>query len=196
MTRIPKILHQIWLGPNPMPSEFIEWRNKWQTLHPDWTYMFHTDDILKEIPMYLQEYIDTCSHYSSKSNILRLYVVFKYGGVYCDTDFEWNQNIDVFLDNKFIIARQHGNLYCNAFFGSVPGNPVITYQLDRLQDYIKQSPPWGPTLMTRAIENNKTEDITILPTHYIYPYMWFEPYKPAESYPKAYLVHHWKKSWK
>ena len=127
MNKIPKILHQVWLGPSPIPEEFIRWRNEWKKLHPDWEYMLHTDN---DVPDDLKKYIDTCSHYSSKSNILRLYVIFKYGGVYCDTDFEWNKNIDSFLDNKFIIAKQHGDIYCNAFFGSVKNNEIIKFQLD------------------------------------------------------------------
>jgi hypothetical protein len=48
--------------------------------------------------------------------------------------------------------------------------------------------------MTLAVENY-IADITVLPTTYIYPYMWFESYKPAKEFPQAYLVHHWKKSW-
>jgi mannosyltransferase OCH1-like enzyme len=195
MNEIPKILHQIWLGGSEMPQEFIIWRNKWIELHPDWKYMLHTDDTIKDIPDYLKKYIDSCEKYSSKSNVLRLYVIFKYGGVYCDTDFEWNKNIDCFLNNKFIIAKQHGNLYCNAFFGSIANNEIIKYQLDLLQHYVNKSPPWGPTLMTVAVEKY-IKNLTILPTKYIYPYMWFEPYKPAKEFNDAYLVHHWSKSWK
>jgi mannosyltransferase OCH1-like enzyme len=195
MNEIPKILHQIWLGPSKMPEEFIKWRDEWKKLHPDWKYMLHTDDTIKDIPDYLKKYIDSCKQYSSKSNVLRLYVIFKYGGVYCDTDFEWNKNINCFLNNKFIIAKQHGNLYCNAFFGSVANNEIIKFQLDLLQNYVNQPPPWGPTLMTDAVEKY-IENITILPTKYIYPYMWFEPYRPAKEFNEAYLVHHWSKSWK
>lgn len=192
MNKIPKILHQVWLGPSPIPNEFILWKDKWKNLHPDWEYMLHTD---KDIPSHLKDYIDTCRHFSSKSNILRLYVIFTYGGVYCDTDFEWNKNIDIFLDNKFIIAKQHGNLYCNAFFGSTKHSKVIKFQLDLLQDYIRMSPPWGPTLMTIAVDKYINE-INIIPTKYVYPYMWTDPYKPAKEFPDAYLVHHWRKSWK
>jgi mannosyltransferase OCH1-like enzyme len=188
---IPKILHQVWLGTKPIPDQFMIWFNGWKRLHPDWEYMLHID---KDIPEHLQLAIDKCSHYSSKSNILRLYVVYKYGGVYCDTDFEWNKNIDDLLKGTFIVAKQHGSLYCNAFFGAVEKSLVIKFQLDQINDFINQSPPWGPTLMTHAITKFK-KDITILPTEYIYPYMWFEEYRPVSCFPDAYIAHHWSKSW-
>ncbi|NBV41108.1 glycosyl transferase, partial [bacterium] len=44
---IPKILHQVWLGPKEMPAQFVSWREQWRRLHPDWEYMLHTD---KDIP--------------------------------------------------------------------------------------------------------------------------------------------------
>lgn len=195
MGGIPKILHQVWLGENPMPEKYIEWRDHWRQLHPDWEYVLHTDDTIKNIlPEELYEYMEKCKKYSSKSNIVRLYVINKYGGIYCDTDFEWNKNIDVFLNNEFVVAKQHGSLYCNAFFGSVSNNPIIKYQLDLLVNFIKKSPPWGPDLMTLAVKKY-IDEVTILPTKYIYPYMWFETYKPGTKFPEAYIIHHWSKSW-
>jgi mannosyltransferase OCH1-like enzyme len=188
---IPKILHQVWLGPNPIPDEFLIWKDQWKNLHPDWTYMLHTD---KDVPEHLKHYVDSCSHFSSKSNIMRLYVVNKYGGVYCDTDFEWNKNIDCFLDNDFIVAKQQLSVYCNAFFGSVANNEVLNWQLDQIKNYYTRSPPWGPGLLTLAVEKY-TSQITILPTKYVYPYLWDKPFTPACNFPDAYLVHHWRKSW-
>lgn len=188
---IPKILHQIWLGSNDIPDEFIIWRDHWRTLHPDWEYMLHTDE---DVPEHLKDYINSCKHYSSKSNIMRLYVVNKYGGVYCDTDFEWNKNIDCFLDNTFIVAKQQPSVYCNAFFGSVADNEILKWQLNQVEDYYRLNPPWGPGLLTLAIKKYKNQ-VTDLPTKYVYPYLWDRPFTPACIFPDAYLVHHWKKSW-
>ena len=188
---IPKILHQVWLGPNDIPEEFVIWISNWKSLHPDWTYMLHTD---KDIPQHLEYYINSCKHFSSKSNIMRLYVVNKYGGVYCDTDFEWNKNIDCFLDNNFIVSKQGLSVYCNAFFGSVANNEILKWQLDQIQNYYKLSPPWGPELLTLAVAKYR-DQITELPTKYVYPYLWNQPFTPALNFPDAYLVHHWKKSW-
>jgi len=188
---IPKILHQVWLGPNPIPDEFISWISHWKSLHPDWTYMLHTD---KDIPKNLENYINSCKHFSSKSNIMRLYVVNKYGGVYCDTDFEWNKNINCFLDNNFIVSKQQASVYCNAFFGSIADNQILKWQLDQIKNYYTRHPPWGPELLTLAVEKYK-DKITDLPTKYVYPYLWNNPFTPACNFPDAYLVHHWKKSW-
>lgn len=188
---IPKILHQVWLGPKEMPAQFVSWREQWRRLHPDWEYMLHTD---KDIPQELRGYMDGCKGYSSKSNVLRLYVVNKYGGVYADTDFEWNRNIDLFLDYQAFVAKQHGSEYCNAFFGATACHPMIAYQLEQLPEYSNKNPPWGPALMTAAVNKFKNT-VTCIPTSHVYPYMWFEPYQPASIFPDSYAVHHWSKSW-
>ena len=58
---IPKILHQVWLGPNTIPREFLDWRGGWRSLHPDWTYMLHTNE---DVPQHLKHYIESCKHFS------------------------------------------------------------------------------------------------------------------------------------
>ncbi|NDA62557.1 MAG: hypothetical protein EBX50_10995 [Chitinophagia bacterium] len=188
---IPKVLHQVWLGDTLMPEEFVKWQEGWRQLHPEWRYMLHKDG---DIPSELRETIRSCKSYSSKSNVMRLYVVYKYGGVYCDTDFEWNRNIDKFLDGSAFVAKQHGDICCNAFFGAIPGHPWVKYQLDLTGEYCKLSPPWGPELMTKALDKVGT-GVEVIPTKWVYPYMWFEERRPAAKFPEAYLVHHWWKSW-
>ena len=33
-TRIPRIIHQVWLGGEPLPQQFAAWRDSWVSLHP------------------------------------------------------------------------------------------------------------------------------------------------------------------
>ena len=33
--RIPKIIHQIWLG-SPLPERYKQWQRTWTDNHPDW----------------------------------------------------------------------------------------------------------------------------------------------------------------
>ena len=186
---IPKILHQVWLGPKPIPKQFLHWMGGWRSLHPDWTYILHTNE---NVPKHLKYYIDSCKYYSSKSNIIRLYVINKYGGIYCDTNFEWNKNINCFLDNNFITAKQQSTTYSNAFFGSVSNSPILNWQLNLLDKYIDH-PQSGVNLFTSAIEKFE-KDVKVLPTKYIYPYLWNKPFTPGIHFPNPYLVNHWKKS--
>lgn len=36
---IPKIVHQIWLGPHPIPRQCIQWMKSWKTIHSDFEYV-------------------------------------------------------------------------------------------------------------------------------------------------------------
>ena len=46
---IPKIIHQIWLGPNKRPDIWMNsWKINYIKKHPDWTYKLWTE---KEINM-------------------------------------------------------------------------------------------------------------------------------------------------
>jgi len=41
--KIPKVIHFIWLGSDPIPKESVGRVRKWVELHPDWTFKFWTD---------------------------------------------------------------------------------------------------------------------------------------------------------
>src|ERR1700730_3033568 len=40
--KIPKIIHQIWLG-SPFPEKYNKYQASWQKLHPKWIYKLWTD---------------------------------------------------------------------------------------------------------------------------------------------------------
>lgn len=35
----PRVIHQIWLGPHPIPESCRAWMQTWKTLHPAWEYV-------------------------------------------------------------------------------------------------------------------------------------------------------------
>src|SRR5439155_11415662 len=44
--RIPRLLHQVWVGSAPMADEQREFIAGWKRLHPDWEHRLWTDDDL------------------------------------------------------------------------------------------------------------------------------------------------------
>lgn len=36
---IPRVIHQIWLGPREIPGNCREWMHTWKALHPTWEYV-------------------------------------------------------------------------------------------------------------------------------------------------------------
>ena len=41
--KIPKIIHQIWIGPKKLPSKYSKWASTWKKLNPTWIYKFWTE---------------------------------------------------------------------------------------------------------------------------------------------------------
>ena len=41
--RVPKVIHFVWLGPNPFPRESVENVRSWMARHPGWVVNFWTD---------------------------------------------------------------------------------------------------------------------------------------------------------
>lgn len=191
--QIPKILHQVWLG-GEMPVEFRGYQKKWKELHPDWEYMLWTEENIINTPIF--NFVQDAKQFSSKSNIIRIYAILNYGGVYADTDVDWNKNIDCLLKFESFASKEiEGGWYGNAFFGAKKGHPWIKSQYNDLAKYVEKDPPWGPALMTEAVSKCK-KGFQAIPTKYCYPYVWNTPFRPASDFSQSYIVHYWNMSWK
>jgi len=189
---IPKILHQIWIGKNQIPEYYYEYKQKWSKLHPEWEYKFWTDDNIKELNIGLD--LICCSSMASRANVIRLYAVNKYGGVYADTDTEFIKCFNSFLTFPAFIGEQQKGVCANGIFGSVSNAPWLQYQIGMLKNYVSKPSPWGPPLATKAVNQFKGH-VTILPKNYFYPYLWNEVSPKIEDMKDSYAIHRWAASW-
>jgi mannosyltransferase OCH1-like enzyme len=92
--KIPKIIHQIWLGPKTPPPYFSVFRDKWKSLHPDWEYRLWTDADLDDLTLELRDIIEASPNFAEKSDVLRAELLERFGGVYMDVDMDCNHSID------------------------------------------------------------------------------------------------------
>ena len=94
-----KIIHQIWVGPYRMPRREKELCRKMKEAHPDWEYMFWDDYEVSKLsmPQNVRDSYDFYGNihgyweigdYVAQADILRFFLVYNYGGVYLDVDFE------------------------------------------------------------------------------------------------------------
>ena len=100
---IPKIIHQIHLGKKPLSEKEIEWQKTWKTYNPNYEFIFWDDKKIDELELTNRMYLQNES-YSIQSDILRYEILYQYGGVYVDTDFECLKNLDEFINDKDIIV--------------------------------------------------------------------------------------------
>jgi mannosyltransferase OCH1-like enzyme len=207
--KIPKIIHQIWLG-SSVPSVYASYIKSWKEKHPDWAYMLWTDENVHTLfPLYNQHFYDEVENYGAKSDILRWEILYRFGGLYVDMDYECLNPLDELhyaydfytgiqpLDAVFL---QLGA----ALVGSIPGHPILKHCIETVKDdwHHKGAPTkTGPVHFTRsfyACAGRGTIDIA-LPPFYVYPLGSME--KPTRQLYNAwiaqgsYAVHWWSKSW-
>ena len=136
---IPRILHQVWLGLNPLPDEFAAYGETWRAHHPDWRFELWTEDHLPD-DLRLLEVRDRLRVPAERADILRLEVLWRYGGVYLDTDFECKKSLDPLLDDvEFFTAYLKPGRVNNAIIGATTQHPI----LDRALRELRPEPTYG-----------------------------------------------------
>jgi len=154
-TKIPKVIHFIWIGPRPFPRESIENVKSWMAHHPDWTVKFWTDrsrplphpemkvQMLSDFKfLMLEDYFHLSDNYAEKADVWRYEILFQEGGVYVDHDVKCLKSFDS-LNAAY-------DMYCglelptqttlsssihvtNNLIGIVPGHPVLLYSMEWLK---------------------------------------------------------------
>jgi mannosyltransferase OCH1-like enzyme len=188
---IPRILHQIWLGDQPFPEDFARYRETWLRHHPGWEQRFWTEENLPG-DLRRPEVYERLRMPAERSDILRLEVLFREGGVYVDTDFECHRPLeDVIDDHEFVTAPLKPNGWINnAFIGSIPGHPILERALTELRPrefYGYDKHGTGPRFLDTLLENYP--EATRLPAELFYQ---TSPGQLAE----AVATHHGAGSWK
>jgi len=206
--KIPKIIHQIWLG-SPFPEKYKIFRDSWLRHHPGWEYRLWTDADVAAFPLHNQAIYDSSSNYGEKSDIARYEILYKFGGLYVDTDFECLRALDNLHDTyDFYIGVQP--LDTNivqlgiGLIGTVPGHPLlracINHMAENASHFVQVIQRTGPLYFTRVFEAIAPllYDRTVaLPSTYFYPKGYTQTEQPEAVWrrPESYAVHHWEGSW-
>ena len=146
---IPRIIHQVYEDIAGPPEEFIKMSNSWKNNNPQWQYMFwgknEIESLLKDFPELINDY-NRLPYNVQRWDIIRLLILYKYGGLYVDFDYECFRSIDtLFEDGKscyiglepFQHALNNGmnKIIGNAFVASTPKHCFIKYVIDNIFPY-------------------------------------------------------------
>jgi mannosyltransferase OCH1-like enzyme len=192
--KIPRILHHIWLGRDPLPDEHRPFIESWKRHHPKWEYRLWTEENLPLNPL-RREVLERLRAPVERADILRLELLYTHGGVYLDTDLECLRPLDDVLEGHTFVGVCHkpGRI-TNTAIASVPEHPL----LDRAMHEIKPLDVYwtgssdslkdvaGPRLLQRLVP--EFEDIVLLE-----PYMFFP--SNADEREHAIAVHHMARVW-
>lgn len=174
---IPKTIHQIWLGDQSIkPQKLID---SWPKLNPSWEHKLWTEDNLPD-DLKLKNKMDLISNYATKSILLRWELLYKYGGVYFDTDTKALLPLDdSLLDTEcfsvFSNEIYDKNMISCSVIGCNVGNSFlgkIINEIYEMDDYlVKGIAGWrvvGSTLLTNCVNRYKPK-IKICPSWYFIP---------------------------
>ena len=208
--RIPKIIHQIWIGPKKFPIKYKKWRNSWQLLNPDWDYIFWDNNRIKELEITDLKVYKESKNYGFKSDLLRYEILRKYGGLYADTDFECLQKLPEFLLNYNFVSSTGYNFKPEIYNGMMlaqPNSPIIINFLNNIKSNKKINKmnvfdSSGAVLLTKLyfdLKDNEKNKIMILPSNFFYPFPNFlldKNINVKEFINKDSIgIHHWERSW-
>jgi mannosyltransferase OCH1-like enzyme len=187
---IPRIFHQIWVGPDPYPRKFEPYRQSWLDLNPGWELRFWTEDNLPG-DLRRPEARERLRVPAERADIFRLEVLWREGGVYMDTDFECLRPIEPLIEElDFFGAYRKLNRINNAFLGSVPGHPILDRALDEMRPtstYGYDKAAAGPEFLGLLLAGYP--EAKIFEADVFYP-------RTAATRRKAYALHHKAQSWK
>jgi len=211
--RIPKIIHHIWLG-SPLPEKYKIMRETWKNHHPDWELILWTDEDIEKLGLTNQDLYDESSNYGVKSDIVRIEILYRFGGLYVDTDFECVKPFDVFHHCCDFYAGAASavsvNIY-NGLIGSKPGHPILKYCIESFSprpgesescDDIQQRT--GPAFFTKSFFASwaKHDGPSVMfPANYFYPMPYYVLDKKTREAvakwfkPETFAVHYWNCSW-
>jgi inositol phosphorylceramide mannosyltransferase catalytic subunit len=198
--RIPRIIHRVWLGSAEMPEEYVRFGESWREHHPDWEMWTWTDDKLP--PLTHPDALERCRNFGEASDVLRYEALYRYGGIYVDTDVECRRSLEPLIaDVSAFGAWQRPGVIGSAVVGSVAEHPAIAEVLRVVSEGAGSGPQveaTGPVALTRVLEH--ADDVKLFGPETFFPYDYWEiPLDPevdaAEGAPDAYAIHHWHATW-
>ena len=198
---IPKILHQIWIGPKPAPTNLMK---TWKEKHPDFEYICWTEDEIQKRDLVLScnEKINMIYEINGKADIIRWEILYKYGGYFVDADSICIEPFDDYFSEKTAFAtfeneNVRAGLIATGTMGFVKNHPVCLdiinwINSDDSTQLIKETRAWfsvGPGLLTKMLESGKYKDVSIYPSHCFLPIHFTGP--AYEGHKKVYGYQEW-----
>ena len=132
---IPKKLHYMWLGHNPIPDNLKKCIDSWKRYCPDYEIIEWNEDNydISKHPYMKQAYENKA--YGFIPDYARLDILYNEGGLYLDTDVEIKRNIDDLLyQEAFCGVEKWQVINFGGLSGAVKGHPMVKKFLDARAD--------------------------------------------------------------
>jgi FkbM family methyltransferase len=168
-----------------------------RALHPTWKIEVWQDPVRPDGHL-LEKYWPKANSGAQFSDLLRIDILYQWGGVYVDGDMLLLKPLDDLIDRfEFFVASETGNSLEGALIGARKGHPAIKSLIDEL---LLNEPDWslspdittGPDLLARTLRWDRR--VTVLPRETFYCYPAGAPFR--KTHRCSYGEHLWEYSWK
>lgn len=217
--QIPKIIHQIWLG-GEVPESYKRIMDSWREKNTDWRYYLWTDDDVDKFGLKNIEQFRNAPNLGTKSDIFRYEILYRYGGIYIDTDFECLKSFNDLIYLDFFTGTGHLGEpeVFNGLIASKPKHKILEKLINgiseidtNISNFDKIISNTGPKYFSKVffdyIKENPDEKVVVFPTMFFYPLPAVERFKVRNDTEntrnyvkkfiseKSYCVHLWYTSW-
>ena len=179
---VPKIIHFIWIG-SIIPNKYIDNLNSYVVNNPHYTinlwvdrnYEFPINGVkiinINSIDIINNHELNLVENYGAKADILRLEILYKYGGIYSDIDSRSLKGFDKkFLKDTVTYIESGWNNLQNAFLCFSKENIFIRYCIECLpysyNIFLQNTLDWhlfiGPTFITTCFYYFNNSKISLI----------------------------------
>jgi len=186
---IPKIIHQIWLGPNPRPKFWMKtWSQDYLTAFPEWQYKLWTETEIQALGLINQKIYDLYQKsnnpmkWAGMADVVRYEILDRFGGVYIDSDSIWvnRRDLSILLDQcqesgKEVFAgwEPEQSYLATGVLGAIPRSSAMKKVIEILPRRCKNHGLKMPYISVGPLLFNKViEEVKVFPAKYFYPVYW------------------------
>ena len=137
---IPKILHYIWFGDNPLTPLAEDCLASWKSAMPNWELMRWDESNfdIAAAPLYVRQAYEA-RKFAFVSDYVRLWALEQYGGLYMDVDFEVFRPFDDLMQRYAAFAGYEGSKRKPVMQGVLASAPHGAWVQDMLRTYSERT---------------------------------------------------------
>ena len=206
--KIPKRIHYFWFSNDPYPEKVRQCIDSWKRYCPDYEITRWGLDNYETDNLYCREALSV-RNWAFASDYGRCDVVYRYGGIYLDTDVELIKPLDDLLfDKGFFVFESSEGVDPGSGMASEKGNKILKEILERYEDvhYLNEDGSYNRINIKTQYTNVLIEHGLVPDGKYqriegiaIYPPLVLSPYSYntglTNIYDKTYGIHHWVSAW-
>lgn len=206
---IPPIIHYCWFGGGDIPPQDQKYIAGWKKLCPNYKISCWNEDNFDVNQNAYTKYAYEHKKWAFVSDYVRIYALYKYGGIYLDTDVELLKNLDELrYQYAYMGMEMSGGVASGVGMGTVKSNPILKEMLARYEsislDEILQWKNWkvNAAWETEVLKehgfkaNNRYQ---IIENIAIYPSIFFSPVRVGDNNinvtSQTFSIHHYHYSW-